>query len=128
MTKPSILVADDDDDMRRLLVTTFESDGYVVRTAASGTDLLDLLGKVTVFERPDVIVADVMMPGYTGLEILGAVRSAGWSTPIVLISAHRNAQLRADAARLGVTAFIQKPLDLADLRVAVATALWGDGS
>jgi CheY-like chemotaxis protein len=122
--RPSILIADDDEDMRTLLAAMFESDGYIVRTAASGADLLDLLGRVTVLDRPNVIVADVLMPGYSGLQVLGAVRSAGWSIPIILISAHRNEQLRENAARLGVTAFIQKPFDPADIRVAVARSLY----
>ena len=120
---PIIFVAEDDEHMRQLLVLTLASDGYECREAESGTALLDLLAHVTPLDKPDLIVADVSMPGYSGLKILGAIRDAGWSTPVILITAARDEQLREEAVSRGVTAFMQKPFDMADLRVAVLAAI-----
>ncbi len=119
----TIFVAEDDEFMRKLLVTTLASDGYSVREAASGTELLELLAHVTPLDKPDLIVADVSMPGYSGLKVLRAIREAGWATPVILITANRDAQLRQDAVDFGVTEFMHKPFDMADLRVAVVNAM-----
>ena len=121
-----VFVADDDDDMRSLLVTSLERDGYDVREASNGAELLDLLAHVTLLDKPDVIVTDVFMPKYTGLGILEAVRKAGWLTPIVVLTAHHDDRLRDDALRLGATSFIRKPFEMADLRVAILGAIHRD--
>ena len=123
MTTATIFLAEDDVDVRALIARALNSDGYELREAASGTALLELLAHATPLDRPDVIVADVFMPGYSGLGILAAVRGAGWSTPVILMTGRCDAALREVARTLGATAFIEKPFDVADLRVAVLNAL-----
>jgi CheY-like chemotaxis protein len=118
----TIFVAEDDDDMRSLISTSLENDGYEVIEACDGTELLDLLADVAALarRRPDVIVSDVMMPGYSGLSVLAALRGLG--LPVVLITARRDAAVEEDALRLGASAVIRKPLDINDLRVAIMYA------
>jgi DNA-binding response OmpR family regulator len=59
----------------------------------------------------DVVVSDVCMPGSTGLEILGGLRSARLRVPVVLISAFANAEARHIARKLGAQV-LDKPFDL----------------
>lgn len=119
-----IFLAEDDSDLRVLLTTTLRADGYDVRDVSDGSELLSLLARATLpLERPEVIITDVLMPGYSGLGILAAVRGAGWSTPVILITARRDEALKNEAADLGATAFLQKPFDVDDLRVAIVNAL-----
>ena len=105
-----------------LSAQAFLNDGYEVIEACDGTELLDLLADVAAFarRRPDVIVSDVMMPGYSGLSVLAALRGLG--LPVVLITARRDAEVEEDALRLGASAVVRKPLDFNDLRAAIMRA------
>ncbi len=117
--KSRVLVADDDVDMRRLLGMTLRRAGYDVVEAHDGVDLLDQIE--STIERRDffsVIVADINMPGLTGLDVLAALRCTTWATPVILITAYGDPATRAEAKDLGAV-LLEKPLDLDALRVAV---------
>ena len=122
-TKPlSVLVAEDDSDIRNMVVHGLRCDGYDVIEATDGAQLLDQVATSMLFgshDPPDVIVSDVRMPGFSGLTILAGLRSAGWMTPIILITAYGSEELRQEARELGATALIEKPFDVDDLRTAV---------
>ncbi len=122
-TAPLVFLAEDDEDMRHLLAATLRREGFQIREASNGADMLDLLANAALDQHPDVIVADVFMPGYSGMGLLAAVRGAGWRTPVILITAQHDESLRKDAANLGVTAFMQKPFEIGALCVAVAEAV-----
>ena len=62
-------------------------------------------------EAFDVILADIQMPDLTALEALEASVSPGLDTPIVLMTAYGDADVRAEAQRLGAIAVLDKPLD-----------------
>jgi CheY-like chemotaxis protein len=119
-----IFLAEDDEDMRCLLSTALRNDGYDVIEARDGAELLALLAGVDTapIRRPDVIVSDVLMPGYSGIGVLAALRSSQWDVPVVLITAHRDAGIEEDAKRLGVAAFVRKPFDVDELRAAILVA------
>lgn len=117
----TIFLADDDDDMRSLVASTLRSDGYDVIEARDGAELLELLGNVSTWPwtRPDVIVTDVLMPGYSGLGVLGALRGTRWNIPVFVITARRDAEIVEDALRLGASRVFLKPFDITDLRAAI---------
>lgn len=110
---PSLLVVEDDRMLGEALVLLFRTEGYDVRYARDGADALDALAS----ERPDLIVSDVMMPRLDGLELVASVRSRGWNTPIVLISANQ-----ALPGHPGVQ-FLPKPFDVDQLLDLVDEAL-----
>ncbi len=116
-----IFLAEDDEDMRALLARALRSDGYEVVEARDGAELLELLGEVSSspWRRPDLIVTDVFMPGYSGLGVLGALRRTSWNIPVFVITARRDADVAADAMRLGASKVFRKPFDLTDLRAAI---------
>ncbi len=115
-----IAVAEDDDELRWALAGYLESSGYEVLAVSDGTALLEHLAEVCQLERreaaPDLIVTDFRMPRLNGLQLLERVRSRGWNMPVVLISAFGDDVSRSDADALGATAFLDKPIDVAQLR------------
>jgi CheY-like chemotaxis protein len=122
----SVLVAEDDPDMRRLLVTLLRMTGYRVVEATDGADLLARLDPADDGSRPepvDVIVSDVEMPQLSGLDLLAALRCSCWTTPVVLVTAFGDDDIRAEARALGAAALLDKPLDPEALRDAVAMAI-----
>jgi DNA-binding response OmpR family regulator len=118
-----VLLADDDPDLRGLLSLTLRRAGYDVVEAADGVELLDRI-EATIAKRDyfAVIVADVHMPGLTGLDVLAALRCTSWTTPVILITAFGDPATKAEADDLGATV-LEKPLDLDGLRTAVRAAV-----
>src|SRR5439155_324566 len=78
-------------EFRRLLVSVLKEDGYEVVEAEDGLALLATIEDTLTVrrERPDafLVVADVRMPGLTGLDVLAILRCANWATPVILITA-----------------------------------------
>jgi DNA-binding NtrC family response regulator len=119
-TRVRILLAEDDDELRWALTDLLRTEGYEVVAVADGRALFEHLGAAMLLERrdhpADVIVSDVRMPGLTGMELLESVRSRGWPTPVVLMSAFGDDDIRRRADALGAAAFLDKPIDPAKLQ------------
>ena len=94
-----------------------------------GLQLLERLREVrgSPLRWPDAIVSDVRMPGHSGLEMLAALRRAGWTTPVVLITAFGDRWVHDQARQLGAAAVLDKPFDIDALR-AVLLSLAGSGA
>jgi DNA-binding NtrC family response regulator len=120
-----VLVADDDNDLRTSMASELGTDGFEIVQARDGEELLALLGSAVIqeIEPIDLLVTDNCMPGFTGLQVLGGIRDAGWTLPVILISAFCDPHLRAEAARLEAVAVLEKPFDCDDLRMAVMRLL-----
>jgi CheY-like chemotaxis protein len=120
---PRAIIAEDVEDVRRVLAVALRGMGYEILEASSGGELLDQLADGLLSgdpkSRPDVIITDVRMPGLTGIEILAGLRHAGWQTPIVLMTAYADPELREEVRRLGGDALFAKPFDVDDLITAV---------
>lgn len=118
-----LLLAEDDDELRWSLTKLLEAEGFHVTALSSGTEVLEHLGGKMLFDEnfspPDVIVSDVRMPGVSGLSVLEGVRQRGWKTPVVLITAFGDEDVRAKAMRLDATV-LSKPIDLDRLQLVLA--------
>jgi len=118
-----VLLADEDDDARRAIAQALRQDGHVVIEVCSGAELLDFLALSVVnsrlFDYPDVIVSAVRMPGFSGLDILTALRLAQWALPFVVMTELGDATARQTAKRLAAAAVFEKPCDLGELRRVV---------
>ncbi len=126
-----VLVAEDDPDLRALITSALSSDGYEVVDVADGSEALDRLQEAIScpLMLPDVIIMDVIMPGYSGLGVLTALRRASWTTPIIMMSAMDEPSISEKARALGASAFFKKPFNMDDLRTAVVNAsICGRGS
>lgn len=119
-----VLLAEDDFEMRRLLSLTLTRAGFDLVQVSSGDEALDRIADQLIEESDqfDIVVADVRMPGCTGLDLLACLRHFDWHTPVILITAFGTAETHEEARRLGAFAVFDKPFDLDDLENAVVSA------
>jgi CheY-like chemotaxis protein len=108
-----VLIADDVPEVLQLLRDALTECGYEVMLATTGVEAIDA---VPLF-RPDVILVDMKMPGLSGMKVLDALRRAGLTVPVILISG------QPPKAREGFFATIRKPFDLATVTRTVADAV-----
>jgi CheY-like chemotaxis protein len=122
-----VLLAEDDQELRWLIAHSLRNDGFEVLEVADGLELLDRVGASLLdtleLDAIDLIVSDVRMPGWTGLEVLAGLSSAGCQTPVVLITAFGDAEVHAAGKRLGAAAVLDKPFDLNELSSLAARLL-----
>lgn len=109
----SALVVDDDPHIRDLVARVLRGHGYVVRTAAGGTEALAEIAR----EAPAVVVSDLVMPGMGGVELAGLLRTGATPLPVVLFSAS------ADPVKVPGVPFVPHPLRRERLLDAVERAL-----
>jgi putative two-component system response regulator len=114
-----VLVIDDDDIVRGLMLEILSKAGYEAVGASTPTDGLGRLDDPEV----SIVVSDVIMPGMSGLELLGAVRERRPSLPVVLVTGAGTHGHLTDALDRGADGFVAKPFSHAELCRAVARAL-----
>ncbi len=108
-----VLIVDDEPDIRATVSAMLEIEGYAVAEASNGADALRL-----VEERPpDIILLDMRMPILDGWGFAAELRRRGHRTPIVVMTAARDAARWA--AEIAATAFVAKPFGFEDLIRAV---------
>ena len=107
-----LLIVDDDNQIRTVLSEALESDTLNVRTAASGEAGLEALSE----GEADVVLADVRMPGMSGLEFLRLLKESDRKLSVILMTAYEDLPTVAAAMRDGAVEFLIKPLDLIQLR------------
>jgi CheY-like chemotaxis protein len=117
----SILVVDDQDGIRQFQRQALERAGYQVTEANSGLEALALLERGRQF---DLVIADIVMPGLTGVEMAGAIRTAFPDQKILYVTGRLDQLMDARSLWEG-EAFLEKPFSLAALREAVSLLLYG---
>jgi CheY-like chemotaxis protein len=115
-----VLVADDSETILLLMRTRLELAGYEVETAADGQEVTERLRESSPAEAPDVLLLDAMMPRKSGLDALRELRAEGVETPALIVSAHQDAADADAPADLGVSGYLNKPIDFDRLLDAVA--------
>ena len=119
-----VFVAEDDDELRTLLAQAFRRDGHDVIEVADGPALVECLVSVqrngSPLDRHDVVVSDIHMPGFSGLQVLASFHNLALDTPFIVISAFADATTQEDARQMGAAAFFSKPFDIDALRVTVS--------
>jgi two-component system, OmpR family, response regulator MtrA len=120
MAEPTILVCDDDEPLRELMKVTLGA-GYRFVEAVDGEAALAELART----RPDLALLDVMLPGYSGLDVLKAMRSDERlrDVPVIVVSAWQTPEDREAVIAAGADAFLAKPFELEDLSGMVQTLL-----
>jgi DNA-binding NtrC family response regulator len=115
----SILVVDDESTTQETLGTFLENEGYRVATAGSGREALTRIEA----EAFDVIVADVVMPDLSGLDLLEHSRRLSPEAAVILISGHATVDAAIQALRKGAGDYLQKPFVLNELASTVQRLL-----
>ena len=117
-----ISIVDDDESVREATVGLMRALGFSAQTFPCAEDFL----KSNRVHDTSCLIADVQMPGMTGLELYSCLRASGTPIPTVLITAHPNDTVRTRALTAGVVGYLTKPFTEADLLRCIETALEPD--
>ena len=111
-----VLLIEDEPNIATAIAFILQRDGWRVSTHSDGATALDAVRR----HGPDVVVLDVMLPGRSGFEILGAIRGGERADlPVLMLTAKGQAKDRERATALGVDRFMTKPFSNAELVEAV---------
>jgi CheY-like chemotaxis protein len=120
-----ILVVDDEADARDLLAIRLQQYGADVITAASAKAALASLGQQE--SRPDLIVSDIAMPGEDGYTLIRQVRARepeeGGRIPAIALTAYSRTKDRVQALAAGFQMHMPKPVNAAELAIAITSII-----
>ena len=114
-----IAIVDDDELMRNALQGLLKSVGLPARAFASAEDFL----RSGEQNQTACLIADIRMPGMSGLELQSELKKDHHRIPIIFITAQGDEKMRMQALRAGAVKFLTKPLDRGVLLDSVRTAL-----
>ncbi|TAK72486.1 MAG: response regulator, partial [Dehalococcoidia bacterium] len=117
-TQQLVLAIDDEPGVLRLLRTQLSSEGFRVVTASDGDEALTIAEE----QRPDIVLLDLMMPGMTGIDVMGALRARS-DVPIVLLTAKGDDQDKVRGLELGADDYLAKPFSPDELSARIRAVL-----
>jgi CheY-like chemotaxis protein len=118
--KPGLVaIVDDDESLQRALQDLIESDGLSARCFGSAEQFLES----TARHEAACLIADIRMPGMSGLDLQAKLKGERCRIPIIFITAHGDAEMRILAMREGAVEFLTKPFDDAILLEIVRAAV-----
>jgi DNA-binding NtrC family response regulator len=113
MPKPAVLVVDDEHLIRWSLSEGLTESGYTVRLAGNAAEARQALAALG--DEPVVVVLDLRLPDVVDLSLLAEIRRRWPRSPVVMMSAHGNADDMRRAAALGAYRFVEKPFDVTEV-------------
>ncbi len=119
-----IAIVDDDESLQSALQDLIESEGLSTLCFGSAEQFLESDAR----HKAACLIADVRMPGMSGLELQAKLKGERCRIPIIFITAHGDAETRILAMRDGAVEFLHKPFDDAILLAIVHTALRRSGN
>jgi FixJ family two-component response regulator len=115
-----VAIVDDDESVRSALQGLMKVEGFPARAFASAEEFLESGQQ----HQTGCLIADIRMPGMSGLELQAKLSAEHCRIPIIFITAHGDAKMRIQALRAGAVEFLAKPFDdealLANVRAALA--------
>ncbi len=123
MDRRLVLVVDDDHGTRTTMQDLLSDEGYEVLTAGNAQQAL----KLAAARVPDIVLTDLEMAGGDGISLIHHLRDRGHhDLPIVVLTSKRVADSVEEARRLGVHAYLYKPVDVDHLMGHMANVLAGE--
>jgi two-component system KDP operon response regulator KdpE len=117
-TGPRVLVVDDEPAIRRAVSTNLARHEFRVEEAETGQQALDLYASF----RPDVIILDLSLPDFDGLQVIERIRVRS-STPIIILSVRGGERDKVSALDLGADDYLTKPFSINELLARIRVAL-----
>lgn len=114
-----ILVLDDDKSIQLLYSDELTEEGYQVVTSGDGSRLMELIQK----ESPDLIVLDIRLGEYDGLDLLQQIRNTYYDLPVILCTAYPS--FKHDLKSIAADYYVHKSSNLKELKLRVKMALEG---
>lgn len=115
MEKIKILLVEDEQTLAMIIKDTLEGQGFLIHTAADGEEGLRLFFDL----RPDVLVADVMMPRMDGFEMVRRIRQTDRRTPVLFLTARSAVNDVVEGFELGANDYLKKPFGMQELIVRI---------
>jgi PAS domain S-box-containing protein len=116
---PTILIIDDEKRVRNGCTKVLTAEGYSVFSASNGKEGI----KMIEASHYDIVLLDLMMPGLSGFDVLGHVKSIHPETVMIVISGYATLEHSIKAMKKGAFDFIPKPFSPDQLRVTVSKAI-----
>jgi FixJ family two-component response regulator len=117
--KPHISVVDDDESVREATKGLMQSLGYTAVAFSCAEDFL----RSREVSRTACLIADVNMPGMSGLDLHRQLSASGKPFPTILITAYPDERVREGALNAGVICYLNKPFDESDLLSCLSTVI-----
>jgi two-component system alkaline phosphatase synthesis response regulator PhoP len=114
-----ILIVEDEPDMVLGLKDNFEFEGYEVLTASDGAAGLERART----HKPDLVILDIMLPRYSGLEVCKTLRGEGFTAPIIMLTARGQEIDKVVGLELGADDYVTKPFSIRELLARVRAIL-----
>jgi response regulator RpfG family c-di-GMP phosphodiesterase len=117
---PKVLVVDDDETIRRMLRMRL-ADTYEIVDTGDPEQAVAL----TLEQKPDAILMDLMMPGFSGFELCQTLHTLSYTSriPIFVVTGESGTKYKEHCASLGAKGFFQKPIDFAALKATLAAEM-----
>ena len=119
MTDTTILLVDDDVAHRTMISANLATAGFKIMEVSDGDEVLPFLKKQLV----DLILLDMKMARMSGLETLSVLVQAGYTIPIIVLTAFSSVETAVDAMKKGAFDYIAKPVDIDELKILIHRAL-----
>lgn len=113
-----ILIIEDDIEINNLLCKALKNQGFITKSAYTGTEGLNMLNA----ESFDIVLLDIMLPYKSGDRLLSELRLFS-DVPVIVISAKENTQTKIDLLRLGADDYITKPFDIDEVAARIEANL-----
>ncbi len=121
---PRILIAEDETDMAMGLRDNLQFEGYEVFVAADGEAAL----RAALEQSPDLVLLDIMMPKLDGLEVCKRIRQAGFTIPILMLTAKSQEIDIVRGLEMGADDYVTKPFSIRELLARIKAALRRTGA
>src|SRR5437016_8108419 len=109
----TVLIVDDEQSLARSAKAFLADHGYEAEVAGTGEQALELLATL----QPDVVFADVRLPGMSGLDLLKRIRAFDPVIPVIMLTAYGSIAGAVEAVKLGAFDYVKKPVDLEELKL-----------
>jgi len=109
----TVLIVDDERTLARAVKAFLAESGYDAEVAGDGEKALELLPSL----RPDVVFADVRLPGMSGIDLLRRIREFDPAIPVIIMTAYGTIEGAVEAVKLGAFDYMKKPVDLEELKL-----------
>jgi two-component system OmpR family response regulator len=119
MEGPRILIVDDEPNIRDLLTTSLRFAGFAVQAVGNGAAAISAV----LAEEPDLIVLDVMLPDMNGFSVTKRLRTAGYTAPILFLTAKDDTQDKIMGLTVGGDDYVTKPFSLDEIVARIKAIL-----
>ena len=119
MEGPRILIVDDEPNIRDLLTTSLRFAGFAVQAVGNGAAAISAV----LAEEPDLIVLDVMLPDMNGFSVTKRLRTAGYTAPILFLTAKDDTQDKITGLTVGGDDYVTKPFSLDEIVARIKAIL-----